>query len=507
MLSGPAAVIGLSQLLALVWLVHRLLGGSARSGAADKGGIPDAQGGVPLLGHALRYKHDAPAFLREQCERAASSVFRVNLAGKRMVVVGANRQAIIQTTNAAESVLSARAAVQAIGFAEVLGDLNVLHGTDFHKRVLKAWLSPRALVDEVAPLHGALADALAHELGRALGTRPSCEVADLLQLVRRCVLRAAVERMLGAALLKHAGERLLDEMMRFQDALEDAIAKASVLPRLVALPLVLWPVRRARARLCALIAKALAAGSESDGYGPWLRAFEAENTPLSDRAELVVGLLFAAHKNPAIGAAQAFLLAREHGGAELVAMRAEAARLGAAPDGEALGACVALRRCALETCRVTAHSIGAVRTVVAAGGFALDAGAGTPPLRVRRGETIALAHITANLDVRAWGADADAYNPTRPEWLDATAAPDGALLASKGAVDEYKFTTFSQGLHKCPGERIALVIMQLVTACLLAGPYVVEPILPLPPVSFERATLAQRAGPVRLRVTRAAAPE
>jgi hypothetical protein len=108
-----------------------------------------------------------------------------------MVVVGTNRQATIQATNAAEGVLSARAAVQAIGFAEVLGELNVVHGTDFHQRVHKAWLaSPRALADEVAPLHAALAGALAHELGRALGARASGEVADLLQLVRRCVLRA-----------------------------------------------------------------------------------------------------------------------------------------------------------------------------------------------------------------------------------------------------------------------------------------------------------------------------
>jgi cytochrome P450 len=167
---------------------------------------------------------------------------------------------------------------------------------------------------------------------------------------------------------------------------------------------------------------------------------------------------------------------------------------------------------------VTAHSLGAVRTVVAPGGFTLK----TPAREyaARRGDTIALAHISSNLDAECWGADARSYNPTRAEWLDATAAVDGGAdgdasvrdkgsadaFCSKGRVDEYKYTTFSQGLHKCPGEKLALVVMQCVAACLLdgGGAHQLEPLLPLPPISFERATLAQRAGPVRMRVRRAA---
>lgn len=498
-LFGPV----LGPVIAVIWLVHWLVRRLLARRAAARAGwdIPDARGGSWLLGHALMYKADAPAFLCEQCARLGP-IFRINLAGKRMVVVCGGRQAIMQATKSAESVLSARAAVQAIGFREALGELNVVVGTDFHKRVLKGWLPPLALAAEVAPLHACLSAMFELEIGRALGAEPSAVLPDVLTLVRRCVLRAMICRMLGDALLTHAGERLLDEVMAFQDALEGAIASASVLPRALALPLALWPVQRQRARLCKAIERALGSARAADKYGPWLRAFEAEGMPLPARAELVVGLLFAAHKNPAIGAAQAFLLALEHGGPELRAMRAEAARVCAQPSAAVLAGCGALRRCALETLRVTAHPIGAVRTVVAPAGLWLTADSGRRH-HVQPGETIALSHIAPNLSTAQWGGDACSYNPSRAEWVAASAEGGEKSFASKGAVDEYTLTTFSQGLHKCPGEKLSLVVMQSAVAALLAGtPFRVEPLLPLPPVSFERATLAQRAAPVRFRASR-----
>ena len=146
------SVISAVWLLAVVWLVRRLLGGGSQIAAPSNGSsVPEAAGGLPVLGHALEYKADAPRFLLDQCARVGS-VFRINLAGKRMVIVGAGREAIAATTNAAETVLSARDAVLAIGFREALGDLNVREGTDFHKRVLKAWLPPAQLGEEVARL-------------------------------------------------------------------------------------------------------------------------------------------------------------------------------------------------------------------------------------------------------------------------------------------------------------------------------------------------------------------
>lgn len=492
--------VGLGLLfVAVAWISRRLFWYDP---SKQDGQVPEARGGVAFLGHALKYKADAPRFLCEQNARLGA-IFRINLAGKRMVVIGGDRDLIAQATNASEAVLSARAAVQAIGFSEALGDLNVLVGTDFHKRVLKTWLPPLRLAEEVAPLHATLCAAFELEIGLALGTRASATLPDLLTLVRRCVLRAMIDRLLGSALLKYAGDGVLDQMMAFQDALEDAIAKASVLPRFIALPLALWPVQTQRKRLCGTIERALGSASAADGFGPWLRGFEAEGTPLAQRAELVVGLLFAAHKNPAIGGAQAFLLALQHGGSELQKLKEDAKRFCAQPGADVLAGCTALRRCALETCRVTAHSVGAVRTVTAPGGFSLTAASGRR-YQLAQGETIALSHIAPNLDPAQWGMDAGDYNPCRAEWMAASACTDDGAFVGKGSVDEFKLTTFSQGLHKCPGERLSLVVLQSVVAALLAGtPFQLEPVLPLPAVSFERATLAQRAAPVALRVFRA----
>jgi hypothetical protein len=100
---------------------------------------------------------------------------------------------------------------------------------------------------------------------------------------------------------------------------EEATAKAAVLPRALALPLVLWPVaarrvllsRRIARLVAAAVAEAEAAEAAADAeaeapsapaeLGPWLRAFRdpgASGVSVSagQGAELVIGLLFAAHK-------------------------------------------------------------------------------------------------------------------------------------------------------------------------------------------------------------------
>ena len=83
------------------------------------------------------------------------------------------------------------------------------------------------------------------------------------------------------------------------------------------------------------------------------------------------------------------------------------------------------------------------------------------------------------------------YDPARAEWAPAAARPD-----------DLTFTTFSQGLHRCPGERLAVPLMQCVLGLLHGGAYETTLDGPPPPVDFERATLAQRAGPVPVRVRR-----
>ena len=139
-------------------------------------------------------------------------------------------------------------------------------------------------------------------------------------------------------------------------------------------------------------------------------------------------------------------------------------------------------RCCLETLRLTSHAIGAIRE--AREDFVLK-GPGGEDYLVRKGETLAMAHIASSLCPKAWGRDAADYRPAR--WL----LEDGATRR----VDKHTLTTFSAGVHKCPGERLALTLMQQTLALLVTADLRLAKI---PPVSFERATLAQREGPVHI---------
>jgi cytochrome P450 len=66
--------------------------------------------------------------------------------------------------------------------------------------------------------------------------------------------------------------------------------------------------------------------------------------------------------------------------------------------------------------------------------------------------------------------------------------------------DQYTHTTFSHGIHRCPGEGLALLIIQCTLVELLAGSWHCSLQAPVPALSWERATLAQRGAPVTLRV-------
>ena len=90
----------------------------------DDGNIPWATGAIPLLGHALAYKRDPASFITEQ-RKLVGDVFRLNLAGKRMIVVAGGAENVRAIAFASERRFSARAAVRDIGFGELLGERNV----------------------------------------------------------------------------------------------------------------------------------------------------------------------------------------------------------------------------------------------------------------------------------------------------------------------------------------------------------------------------------------------
>ena len=458
-------------LLAVLTVVFVLI----RRKKDDDGNIPWATGAIPLLGHALAYKRDPAGFITEQ-RKLVGDVFRLNLAGKRMIVVAGGAENVKAVAFASERRFSARAAVRDVGFGELLGERNVDAGTDFHARVLRRWRLDDA---EIAELAVALDEGLDAEL-------TGKEVPDLLAAIRGAVLRAVLSRLIGGGILEHGGSELVDSIVEFQDGVEEATAAAAVLPRWLALPLILWPAARRRRRLEKRISAALEGG---DGArGPWATAFGERKLPAAIAAEFSVGLLFAAHKNPAIASFQALLFLHErrlpaalHACVNTVDSFQEALVVARDPSASTLREAQQLCRVALEAIRLTAHTVGAVR--LATEDCAL------PGNRVvKKGETVALSHIAFSRDEALWGPDAAKFSTAR----EAYAGP--VAFDSRGSADDVAYSAFSQGTHKCPGERVALVIVQTTLALLVARG--VRPVK-VPPLCFERATLAQRAAPVR----------
>mgnify|MGYP003312410313 FL=1 len=185
--SWPAALVALAALALL-----------RRRQKDDDSNIPWATGAIPLLGHALAYKRDPATFITEQ-RKLVGDVLRLNLAGKRMIVVAGGAENVKAVAFASERRFSARAAVRDVGFGELLGERNIDAGTDFHARVLRRWR-----LDDVEIAH--LAQALEAGLDAELTTGE--EVPDLLAVIRGAVLRAVLSRLIGGGILERGGADL-----------------------------------------------------------------------------------------------------------------------------------------------------------------------------------------------------------------------------------------------------------------------------------------------------------
>jgi cytochrome P450 len=498
LLAHCAAAIVL--LACLVKVVLRLLEPPCPSGTRRP---PLAPNSLPFIGHALAYKRDPAAFLTRACE-VVGPVFRINLAGRCFVVVGPDRDTMRQVACAAEHELSARAAVLDIGFEQTLGLMNVAHGTDFHRACIQTSFAGNRLCDEAEHMLRALHTAFQLEFSAAASSGGI--VQDFLHLVRRCVLRSIICRLLGEAVMCRLPSDFIDSFMSFQDAVESATARAAVLPRWFATTFVLSKVEAQRTGVSTQLSCAIAdawLGDDGSGCGPWLHSFKTAQIRHAAAGELSVGLLFAAHKNPAIAAAQAVLFAMQSDAEFLSQVRAAASAALRQPAATLTDPASLLRRVALETCRVTAHAIGAVRKVLRPDGFTLDSGKNR--YWARAGDTIALTHVAVHRSPRLWGsgsgkpdsavpcsASADEFAPNRRQW---SAAPD-----------HYTHTTFSHGVHRCPGEGLALLIIQCVLAEVLAGAWHCSLVGEMPGLSWERATLAQRSAPVAMQVRRRECP-
>jgi cytochrome P450 len=449
---------------------------------------PLASGWIPLLGNALAYKADPVAYLRAQ-HAQHGGIFVMDLAGFSTVLV-AGFSSLKQFAAAPESVLSAREAVADFGFRETLGDMNVFVGTDVHKMALKNAIYP-ALRTKSAQ------EKIWMIIQRSVQRECTDQShIDVFPVMRRIYIRVMLDYLVGEPVLQHFSDHGTDfiaEFSRFQDSVEEATAKAVAMPDWLAKYLVLGPVKRQRAKLSAKLTHALkqcAAATDAVGQqGVWLAEVTQGGTKsfsCSDQAELIIGLLFAAHKNPAIGTAQCLAMLLEHpADLALVAAEVRAADWIQIPNRAEGGKCKCTSRLTAslyEALRLSAHTIGAIRKVEATRGFNMSLKGANVNFPV--GTFIAASHILPHLDPAVYPTP-DSFQPSR-------------FLDQDLASDPLKFTTFSHGIHLCPGRHFALVTMRLVLAAILRR-YDVSLTgdnTTLPPICFERATLAQRKGAV-----------
>ena len=487
----------------------------SHNAADDIRPIPWAHNYTPLLGHALEYKKDPSGFLLRASQQSEDGIFQLNLAGKQMIVVcdnDENNNLQRELATLPESVLSAKQAVADIGFEQTLGTLNVYEGTTLHKGIIKGHLVLSGGNGDKDQVVVQWTRAIQQGIQQETIPGKKCE---FFHWMRRVMLRTTIDVMIGKAFLQleNQGDGVddvdfMDTFMQFQDTLEDVTAKAVVLPRIIALNCFLLPLERRRQQLQKVIEKRLEHilqqkpkhgdySKSINSIGFWLQEalIDDKQYSLADISEFIVGLLFAAHKNPAIGAAQSYLFLRESceesgNNGLLEVCQKEARDFLQHPSWD----CIAwgnsneqsmLQRVCYESLRVTAHSIGAVRT--AKQDIIIGSKERGAKYRIRKGSSVSFSHIVPNLNPTVWGAQAKQVNISIPQQSESTSQ----------YADEYKFTTFSHGVHKCPGQHLAMILLQASLSVLLVD-YEVRFSSMIPPLCFERATLAQRSGPVEV---------
>eukprot|EP00041_Stephanoeca_diplocostata_P035803 m.1276046 g.1276046 ORF g.1276046 m.1276046 type:complete len:567 (-) comp24762_c0_seq25:4762-6462(-) len=492
---------------------------------------PVAPMSLPLVGHAVWYKNDPVGYLVELAqsksrESPIHGVVRVNLAGFHTTIVS-SEVAMKAIATAPSSVLSLRDAVADFGFEEALGDLNVYLGTDVHRHVLKGHVYPTLKHNVAIQM-----DAIRRAVDDHFFSNSTNDSKNVLPTMRKVFLQSSIELFVGLRLIRKHPE-FIDQYMEFQDQLEEAIAKAIVLPKWVAQNLVLPRIRQQRQLLVQMLTGCIeemwestsgTASNDDDDtelVGYWTLALRTMRwqdlrgwTAFCRRqehasattwvpgitvsaphaAEFIIGLLFASHKNPSLGASQTllFLLDDQHSNIRKAvvdeARERNTASLRCLSGQAVLDSLPRLHRCVLEALRLTAHTIGGVRKVVAQEGFSFPAQTDGVQYHLRQGEYVAISHSTPHMDPSRWARPTQ-FDPFGREWE----SPD---------ADEYRLTTFSHGVHRCPGRHLAQVQMALTLSYLLSCGQITAVEQPLPRLCYARATLAQRSAPCHVTVQR-----
>ena len=114
--SREALTLALCLLLPLLVIVRRQTVANQRrnNNKKEDTAIPWAPNHSFLLGHALLYKKDPPGFL-VRSQQAVGPLFRINLLGRKMIVVGADTALQTSMARQTESTLSSHQAIAQVG--------------------------------------------------------------------------------------------------------------------------------------------------------------------------------------------------------------------------------------------------------------------------------------------------------------------------------------------------------------------------------------------------------
>ena len=96
-----------------------------------------------------------------------------------------------------------------------------------------------------------------------------------------------------------------------------------------------------------------------------------------------------------------------------------------------------------------------------------------------------LSHITMHRRKNIWGENVDKFDPRKSS---------GVEIQWYETYEPLKDDCIFHGVHHCPAERIAFVFVEIALAFLIDRN--AEILGTIPPVSFERAALAQRLSPI-----------
>jgi hypothetical protein len=262
----------------------------------------------------------------------------INLAGmKTYILTSDSLLKQFDSISNSSQILSNHEAINDFGFGYTLGEFNVFHGTDIHKFVIKTYLTSSSNLQKILPsfseairqrffseILSLSSITISHASSAAQKRTEDLTVPNFLHFIRRVILGSIIETFISPHFMSYYSRLLssssstcdvIDDFMAFQDEIETATATAAVLPRWLA---ALVCLQRCQANRMALVKRfqiviqAITADISSGklsmekGEGIWLRGLRSlrrEGTEqvsygTQEMAELFIGLLFAAHKNP-----------------------------------------------------------------------------------------------------------------------------------------------------------------------------------------------------------------